>query len=72
MKHKEKWLEYACQYQTMGVKEYCKVVFLDEKKFNLDRSTSTQKIFQERITQQGLVEEDLLWFGGVLLIFRIS
>ena len=28
------------------------------------RSTGMQKIFQKRITQQGIVEEDLLWFGG--------
>ena len=28
------------------------------------RSTGTQKIFQKRITQQGIVEEDLLWSGG--------
>ena len=27
------------------------------------RSTGTQKIFQKRITQQGIVEEDLLWSG---------
>ena len=25
------------------------------------RSTGTQKIFPERITQQGIVEEDFLW-----------
>ena len=27
------------------------------------RRTGTQTIFQKRITQQGLVEEDLLWSG---------
>ena len=30
------------------------------------RSTGTQKIFQKRITQQSIVEEDLLWGGGTL------
>ena len=28
------------------------------------RSPGTQKCFQKRITQQGIVEEDLLWSGG--------
>ena len=37
MKHKEKRLEYTHQYQTMSAKEWWKVVFLGEKKFNLDR-----------------------------------
>ena len=27
------------------------------------RSTSAQNIFQKRITQEGIVEEDLLWSG---------
>ena len=36
MKHKEKRLEYARQYQTKNAKESRKVVFSDEKKFNLD------------------------------------
>ena len=34
------------------------------------RSTGTQKIFQKRIIQQGIVEEDLMTLGwGALLIF---
>ena len=36
MNHKEKQLEYAGLYQNMSAKEWRKVVFLDEKKFNLD------------------------------------
>ena len=36
MKHKEKQLKYARQYQTMSAKEWRKIVFPDEKKFNLD------------------------------------
>ena len=36
MKHKEKRLEYARQYQTMIAKEWRKDVLSDEKKFNLD------------------------------------
>ena len=66
MKQKEKRLEYIRQYQIMSAKECRKVVFSDEKKFNLDgpddfRSTGTQKNFLERITQQGIAGEDLLW-----------
>ena len=64
-KHKEKRLEYAHQYQTMSDKEWQKVVFLDEKKFNLDGPDGFQKnwhtkIFWKRITQQGKVQDDLL------------
>ena len=36
IKYKEKQLEYARQYQTKRDKEWWKVIFLDEKKFNLD------------------------------------
>ena len=69
MKHKEKRLEYDRQYQTMSAKECRKVVFSDEKKFNLDGPHAFQKywhtkIFQKRITQQDIVEEDRLWSGG--------
>ena len=43
MKHKEKWLEYASQYQTMSAKEWWKVVFSEGKKFNLDDPDGLQK-----------------------------
>ena len=43
MKHKENRLEYACQYQTMSVKEWRKVVFSDERKYNLDGPGGIQK-----------------------------
>ena len=36
MKHKEKRLEYARQYQTMCPTEWQKVIFSDENKFYLD------------------------------------
>ena len=48
MKHKEITTR---QYQTMSTKEWRKVVFSDEKKFNLDSPYG--------FTQQGIVEEDL-------------
>ena len=65
MKYKEKLLEYAHQYQTMSAKGWRKGVYLDEKKFNLDHLDGFQKywhakIFQKRITQLGIMEEDLL------------
>ena len=43
MKYKEKRLEYARQYQTMGAKEWPKVVFSNEKKLNLDGLDGFQK-----------------------------
>ena len=69
MKHKEKWLEYARQYQTISVNEWQIVVFSDEKKFNLDGPNGFQKhwhanFFQKIITQQGLEKENLLWSRG--------
>ena len=43
MKHKEKRLEYVCQYRTMSAKEWRKVVGSDVKKSNLDGPDSFQK-----------------------------
>ena len=43
MKHKEKQLEYARQYQTMSAKEWRKVVFSNKKEFNLDGPDGFQK-----------------------------
>ena len=43
LKHKEKQLENAQQYQTMSAKEWRKVVFSDEKEFNLNGPDDFQK-----------------------------
>ena len=48
LKHREKRQEYARQYQTMSAKEWRKVVFSDEKKFNLDSPGGFQKYFSRR------------------------
>ena len=48
MKHKEKRLEYARQYQTMSAKEWLKVVFSDENKFNLDGPGCFQKYWHAK------------------------
>ena len=42
MKHKLKRMEYARQYQTISARKWRKVVFLDEKKFNLDGPDGVQ------------------------------
>ena len=52
----------------MSAKEWRKVVFSDEKTFNLDgldgfQKYSHAKTFPRRITQQGIVEEGHLWSG---------
>ena len=68
MKHKEKWLEYACQYQIMRAKEWRKVVFSDEKEFNLDSSNDFQKYWYAKI-----FPEENYWTGysgrGSLMIW---
>ena len=48
MKHKEKRLEYARQNQTMSGKDWRKVVFSNEKKFNLDGSDGFQKYWDAK------------------------
>ena len=48
MKHKEKQLEYVCQYQTMSAKEWWKFVFSDEKKYNLDSPDGFQKYWHAK------------------------
>ena len=64
MKHKEKRLEYACQYQTMSTKDWWKVVFLDEKKFNLDSPDGFQKYWHAK----NFPEENWESEGGSLMI----
>ena len=49
MKYKEKRLEYAQQYQTMSAKEWRKVVFSDEEKFNLDGPDGFQMYWLAKI-----------------------
>ena len=48
MKQKEKQLEYVRQYQTTSTKEWRKVVFSDEKKFNLDGPGGFQKYWHAK------------------------
>ena len=73
MKHKERQLEYARQYQTMSAKKWQKAVLLDEKKFNLGGSGSFQKYWHAKDfpgENYSTKEEDSLWSGVGLLIFR--
>ena len=48
MKHKKKQLEYAHQYQTMSAKEWQKVIYSKEKKFNLDGPDDFQKYWHAK------------------------
>ena len=74
MKHKEKRLEYARQYQTMSVEEWRKVVPSDEKKFNLDGPDGFQKYWhaknspEENYSERQSGGRSLMIWGG--LIFR--
>ena len=66
MKHKEKQLEYARQYQTMRAKEWRKVVFSDEKKVNLDGPDGFQKYWHAK----SFPEENTRHSGGWSLMIR--
>ena len=71
MNHKEKRLEYAHQYQTMSAKEWRKVVFSDEKKFNLDGPDVFQKYWHAKSvpeeiysTRHGGETSLMIWRGA--------
>ena len=57
MKHKEKRLEYAQQYQTMRAKKKEKVVFSDKKKFNLDSPDGFKKYWHAKISTRELLNK---------------
>ena len=65
MKQKGKRLEYVRQYQTMS-KKNGKKLFSQTKRNSIEmvqmafKSNGMQKFFQKRITQQDIMEEDLL------------
>ena len=48
MKQKKKRLEYTRQYQTVSAKEWRKILFSDEKKFNSDGSDGFQKYWSAK------------------------
>ena len=48
MKLREKPLEYARQYVTISAKEWRKVVFSDDKKFNVDDPDVFQKYWHAK------------------------
>ena len=73
MKHKEKQLKYACQYQTMNARECRKVVFFDKKKFNLDGWDSFQKYWHTKnfpeenySTRHSGRGSPIIWVGSFL------
>ena len=67
MKHKEKWLVYAHQYQTMSAKEWWKAVFLDKKKFNLDGPDSFQKYLHAEIFPEENYSTRNIWGGSFMM-----
>ena len=70
MKHKDKLLEYACQYQTMSAKEWWKVVFLNRKNFNLDSPDGFQKYWYAKIFPEENYSTRHSGEGGSLMIWR--
>ena len=52
MKHKEKQQEYTRQYQTMCAKEWRKVAFSVEKKFNFGSPDGFQKYWHRKKFQE--------------------
>ena len=58
MKHKEKRMEYARQYQTISAKEWWKVVFSGEKKLYLDGPDGFQKYWcAKKISRRELLNK---------------
>ena len=77
MKHKEKRMEYARQYQAISAKERRKVFFSDEKKLSLDSPDGFQmhlhaKTFPEEnySTKRSGGGSLMIWWG--LLIFMTT
>ena len=67
MKHKEKRLEYARKYQTLGAKEWRKVIFSNTDKFNLVGSDGFQKYWRAKKIPE---ENNSTSGGGSLMICR--
>ena len=50
-------MENSRQYQTISAKEWWKVIFLGEKKFNLDGPDGFQKYLYTKIFQKGITKK---------------
>ena len=71
LKHKKKRLKCVRQYQTMCAKEWRKVVFSDEKKFNLDSLDGFQKYWHAKhFPEENYSTRHSREGSGGLLIFR--